>query len=110
MEKLEVQHNMFIELLPEKYLKDEYGYEGPVIVKKTDIKKCHIEHFREECRHNNRDREPFHIITIEMKDGTKHEERYENLTGYGYCGDVKELVLNRYAFIKQQLCDNANDT
>lgn len=105
MNKINIQHNMFIELFPQQWFK----YEGinPKIVKKTDIKECYIEHFREECRWNDRDREPIHIITVVMNDGAKHQEWYSNLTAYGDYGmdDVKNIAGKRYEFIKQQLCE-----
>ena len=105
MEKIEVQHNMFLEV----YNSDLFRYEAEsVLIRKIDIDKCYIKHYRQDCANNDRDREPFSVITIEMKNGDKYEECYQNFTNYGlYLSykEIKEMATNRYNSIKKQLSE-----
>lgn len=101
--KAEVQHNMFLEVFPEKYFK--LNDVKPRLLRKVNIKEVTINDFREN-EPSHRDREPIHTIEFVMNDGEKIIEWYENMSAYGiYDDDIKEIRDKRYKEIMKQLTE-----
>lgn len=103
--KAEVQHNMFLEVFPEKYFK--LNGIKPRLIRKVNVKEITIDDYREDERYSSRDREPIHTIDFIMNNGEKITEWYENMSAYGIddYDEVKRIRDARYKEIMEQLSE-----